>query len=706
MSQGMARRRPPVVWGRLKAVACLLWPVWLVSQGHMAWAQVAPSVDDYLPEVRVQARGLAVQTQEAAHHVTVITAQDIARSSATSVTDLLSAQGNLSLQSYFGHDKDAGIDMRGMGVTAGSNVLIVVDGVRLNANDMSGSDLSALTLSQIERVEIIRGGGSVREGNGAVGGVIRITTRRSVPQDTSVTDLQARVGAYRSTNLDLNSATHVGPVTALVHLDRHESQGYRDNGGFNGSNASLSLRWSPMLGSVNSDFYVKGTQGRDSYGLPGPVSLADFQGDARARRSTQHPLDGGTTETQRYDLGAALDWGQPGRLEWRSSHRDRHNPYLLGVDSARPLQDQQSQIISGQWDHHVSYTLDGTLLGLAHSSSVGWDSMNGQYQRWEGGLSVAGGTRLLGEASSRGMYAESTLKPSQDVAIHAGVRWNHFSTRQRSESYEQECVYDNSQFPPILLGCPPFAYLPSGAAQSHAWFNRSAELGLNWQFVPTFSGFVSASRTFRAPNIDELLLAASTLRPQQGLTREVGIRHQASASVAWSATLFDIENEAEIYYGMDPSGSQVNRNRDGLTRRRGLELDAHWQPVQSVRLHGQLSHLSPRVEGVSGDIPLVARTTASAQLEWQAATAWRWTLAGRYVGGRLDGDAMDSDRTAFAKLHAYSVWDAAVRYGHGAAQLTLGVNNLFNEIYSTQAFAQTYYPMPERHVYVTLGWRL
>ncbi len=131
-------------------------------------------------QVLVTAPSASGTLRAAPHGVTIITPEDIERSGATTVGMLLSQEANLNLQS-FGGDRNAAIDIRGMGETAVSNVLVLVDGVRLNESDLTGADLSSVPLAQIERIEILRGGGAVRYGNGAVGGVINIITRRPVP---------------------------------------------------------------------------------------------------------------------------------------------------------------------------------------------------------------------------------------------------------------------------------------------------------------------------------------------------------------------------------------------------------------------------------------------------------------------------------------------------------------------------------------------
>jgi outer membrane receptor protein involved in Fe transport len=65
-------------------------------------------------------------------------------------------------------------------------VLVLLDGVRMNTSTRGAFDLSTLPLRQVERIEVIRGGGAARYGSDAVGGVISITTRRPESAEPAV----------------------------------------------------------------------------------------------------------------------------------------------------------------------------------------------------------------------------------------------------------------------------------------------------------------------------------------------------------------------------------------------------------------------------------------------------------------------------------------------------------------------------------------
>jgi iron complex outermembrane receptor protein len=135
-----------------------------------------------LEEIVVTATREEDEIRKTPKNVTVITSEDIEQASSNNIVDLLARESNVNLRSFFGHDKGAGVDIRGMGDTYVSNVVVVVDGFRLNSPDLSGPDFSSIPLDQIERIEIVRGAGSVLYGDGAVGGVVNIITKKGAQE--------------------------------------------------------------------------------------------------------------------------------------------------------------------------------------------------------------------------------------------------------------------------------------------------------------------------------------------------------------------------------------------------------------------------------------------------------------------------------------------------------------------------------------------
>src|SRR5688572_25141549 len=105
--------------------------------------------------------------------VTVLEAADIERSAARNLPELLAEQPGLAMRDFFGNNAaGASIDLRGYGITAPQNTLVLVDGRRLSDFDLSGVQWAAIPLAGIERIEILRGTGAVLYGDGATTGVV------------------------------------------------------------------------------------------------------------------------------------------------------------------------------------------------------------------------------------------------------------------------------------------------------------------------------------------------------------------------------------------------------------------------------------------------------------------------------------------------------------------------------------------------------
>jgi vitamin B12 transporter len=113
---------------------------------------------------------------------TVIDAAEIAASRATTVLDLLRTVPGLDIVQSGGPGTVASLFLRG---TSSTQTLVLVDGVPLNSPYFGGTDLSALSVANVERVEVVRGPFSALYGSEAIGGVVRIFTRRAADAGVS-----------------------------------------------------------------------------------------------------------------------------------------------------------------------------------------------------------------------------------------------------------------------------------------------------------------------------------------------------------------------------------------------------------------------------------------------------------------------------------------------------------------------------------------
>ncbi len=106
------------------------------------------------------------------------TAREIQQSNAQNIYDFLNTHSMLSITTNYGNPYAQNIDLRGFGQNGHKNLAIIVDGMRLDNIDSTPLSLSNIPLDSIQKIEIIRGKGTTKYGNGTVSGILKITTTR------------------------------------------------------------------------------------------------------------------------------------------------------------------------------------------------------------------------------------------------------------------------------------------------------------------------------------------------------------------------------------------------------------------------------------------------------------------------------------------------------------------------------------------------
>ena len=133
--------------------------------------------EDIQPVV-VTATRYAYNDTDAPYASEVYTAQDIAQSGATTLYDFLGHETSVNVLPSYGNPFTQQLDMRGYGIASGyENIVVTLNGRRLNNIDGVPQLLSSIPLASIARIEITKGSGSVIYGDGAMAGAIHIYTR-------------------------------------------------------------------------------------------------------------------------------------------------------------------------------------------------------------------------------------------------------------------------------------------------------------------------------------------------------------------------------------------------------------------------------------------------------------------------------------------------------------------------------------------------
>ena len=128
-----------------------------------------------LEPMEVSALRLETSSQNLPARIQVIDQAEIEQSGASDIVGLMEA--NLQVRSTSGNSARSTVSIGGFGENGGLRTLVLLDGHRLNAIDMSAINWYSVPLALVESIEVIRGGQSGAYGNHAVGGIIKINTK-------------------------------------------------------------------------------------------------------------------------------------------------------------------------------------------------------------------------------------------------------------------------------------------------------------------------------------------------------------------------------------------------------------------------------------------------------------------------------------------------------------------------------------------------
>jgi iron complex outermembrane recepter protein len=632
-----------------------------------------------MEEVVVEGTMIQDAVRNLPKNVSVITEIDIQQSTGEKVSDMLSRQADVSIRSYSGQDKQATVDIRGMGATSGSNVIIVVDGIKMNGPDLTGSDFSSISLNQLEKIEIIRGAGSVVYGDGAVGGVINMITKKGAPSPTL--ELHSRVGSYQTTD---TSVIYYGGFDELdfnLYTTHYKTDGYRDNGFFRKSEAGVKLGYE-FFNRIT--LFLTTALHADEYGLPGPVNKQVFE-DKDLRTSTTRPEDTGQTVDRRLIGGIKFKLSDQSHISVSRGYRFRDIDFLLGYSPLLSKSDQTGFIKEVSKSLSLTYNLKYGESGNGHIFKSGLDHAYSYYIR-SSKTQLKRQNSLVEDFGAFVMNQWSLLK---NLKMDLGYRQNSYQGKYRHDLYG-------------TLGGKK-AWI-NGSQLTRNWQNSATDLGFTYSLNSNVNLFSSLASSFRSPNVDELALAEDSLSPQSGQHLEFGAHYRADSGTNMDIALFQTRISDEIYFGENPStGESVNRNYDDMTRRTGLEFEIKWFPLEELYSWFNIAYINAIFENRNTRIPLTSAFEVNAGMEYMINDQLSLSATGTAVGDRIDGN--DENNDTYDKLKPYQLIDSKLTYAwQEGRRVYFGINNILDTYYSTIAYSETYYPMPTRNYYAGVDW--
>lgn len=597
----------------------------------------------------------------------VITKKDIQESAAQSIPELLGEMTGISVQDWLGNGNKVSVDILGFGETAASNVLVMVDGRRMDSPDMAGTDWQQITIDQIERVEVIKGSGSVLYGDNSSGGVINIVTKKDKQEVYS--DMSLWSSSYKGFGGAVKSGGEVRGVNYSLGTHYSVNQGYRENNENNIKNITGRINF-PIQENIHFDL-SSGYQ-KDRYGLPGYLFESEID-NGLSRKSAKNTQDYSISDNSYFHSV----------LNYRPIK-------AIGIELNYNYQNKEINTLWTDWSNLNERNNFRNTLGLKVTHDL---NMGKIYNRITGGIdwdtnklkvnsknSVTGDLILKDkiELNSKGIYLFEEVSPFDSFMISGGVR-------------TQDTEYEFEKISPLKK-------------------ENAFNLGASYIFNPNIKLYINWTDSFRLPKTDEYYnLLTDTLnkelKTQRSSDYQVGLElyedKNNKAGIHWFESFVD----NEIYYNPATSSNQNYEKtkhsyieiKIGNSFLDTLKTQVRYKWINAVFVNGKFS---------GNTIPGVPEYLLSFKSQIEVSKKLKFNLFFENIGDRFLISDFSNEKSPNP---SYNCLDIGILYTLDIFNLEIKINNVLNEKYSEYGVLsfsgnRAIYPSPERNFVIKLGF--
>lgn len=574
--------------------------------------------------------------------VTVLDRETLDAAAGNSVGEVLRRVAGIEVTDNGGPQTVTRLFMRG---SNSNQVLVLVDGLRINAANSGGAAINALALADIERIEILRGAASSLYGADAVGGVINIITRQA-----GAAPLQASVGIGFGSDRTMQAQTGISGRSDVwryaVQASYAQSRGYdatrpgnflhnpdRDSYYQQSGSASLGHTWQPGQDIDLRLFYSRINGGYDA-GLPwfGDRSIQELQGILLSSRNQLHER---WTSTLRFGY-------QRDRLENRNApaalNPDNPPDGISRFSSRQQQLGWQNDIVLNE-DHHL------TLAVESLTQKVGGDLAD--YSLWP----------LPPQYVD---YAENRRTTRSVLGVYRGS-WERYHL-QASLRHDRDSQYGSQTTGGLAAGVDLLTGLRLGVAGSTA---------------------------FRAPDFNELYYPGGgnpDLSPERSRNLEASLRYQRGDS-EYGVTVY--RNRVSDMIAGFPSVNIQRAILEGMT----FTVAQRWNDTS---LRASVDLQKPHNANTGELLPLRAKRIARVHLSHRLG-AWEPSMDWYATSARYDTSSGTRER-----LSGYALLNLGLSYRlNPQTDLQLRWNNVFDRNYTVVSA----YATPGSNVFLMLRYQ-
>jgi outer membrane receptor protein involved in Fe transport len=541
--------------------------------------------------------------------------------------------------------------------------LVLLDNVPLNDPWGEWIQWNRAPKFQLDRAEVLEGGGSSLYGNYAMGGVISLFTQ---PVFKRAYSLMASGGSRGAGDFSLYGSDLRGPL------------GYSLSGDYGTGGGYTVLRPS-QRGSIDQASSVtrRNVNGRAEYSVGKAGSIFASGNYFDDDRSLGTPL----TEPNKRRIvsgvvGGNVDAPFGGAIEARffgqRQNYDSHSSVVnAGRTSERPNVAQ----------HIPSHDLGGSLqwsrgFGMLQLLSVGADFRRMVGELNEDVYNVAGtvaGTRHSGGSQSvGGAFVQGVLAPIEPLRIEASARFDSWRSHDGSR-------VDNTATPPTSTDYP---------SKSNSAF--APRVGLRYQVLGSLALRSSLYKAFRAPTLSEeyrtffagpnTFMGNPDLTPEYLTGYDVGFDWDPAPMFELRATGFwnkykDLDDFTFLQPGPTPGSAVLQRQNVGAAHSRGAEGEVALRPIDEVTLSVSYNYDLARVDATKAFVNRVPLQRGAARLTYESPRIATINAIVRYEG--------PNHALGGARLAPFGLFDLdARREIRPGTEIFAAAENLFDRQYT------------------------
>jgi len=583
----------------------------------------------------------------------VYTAEDIKNSNTNTIEDFLNQNTSISLVPSSGNKFSQLIQTRGFSTSDSHQyIAITVDGRRLNRIHTTPQALGSILLSNIKRIEITSGSGSVIHGDGAVAGSINIYTKN--PTETSI---KFSLGNYGVVERAISTG-YVGEKFEIsLTDDLYTNTGYSNPDVTNNKdkgerlNQQLRLKFSP---NFSNDIALNISQSDTDNRYANVQSRDEFNANPAQDGDPGNKYTHATSDTQIIDIKIKTKISDYLSTEINLSNEDKNTDTVWYYDQAKYTHNNKIA------NAHLTYQKGNLKI--------------------DSGYDIYLGNRSKTFAANNQNTLNNVDKTNKGVFINLSKILNNntytLGARKESSKYSYTKTLD-------------------GVVQNKDFDLEAYNAGINHKLDENISLFSNYNIGFLTPPIDYLFdylgVFNGFIEPVKSKTLNIGLNHLTDKSKT-KITLYRSDLKNEFYL----EGGWNNRNINE-SHKFGLELQHrhHLNHKTNINLNYSYTEAIVDVESATiegKNIPLAPKNTASVTLNHKLTDKSDITISHKYRDSTPNDS--DQDNTSNYKQKAFNNTSIAYLYKYNKdLDLSFNVDNVFEESYGYQTYDNSIYPV-------------